>query len=92
MRDVMKVAIVLLGVALAAPATSQQSASSPDAVVVGDPQDEQKVVCKKQKATGTRFEKKTCMTVQQWDQLREQNMRDAKEMIDRPEIETRRGG
>jgi hypothetical protein len=91
MRDVMKVAIVLLGIAVAAPGYAQEPVSTEGAVVVGDPLGEQKVVCKKQKATGTRFEKKTCMTSRQWDAVREQNRRDAKELIDRPEINNNRG-
>lgn len=89
MRDVMKVAIVLLGVAVAAPVSAQDSQ---DVVVVGEPLEaDQRVVCKKQKATGTRFEKKTCMTARQWEATREQNRRDLKEMIDRPEVNNNRG-
>lgn len=38
-----------------------------------------RVVCKSQKATGTRLAKKSCRTVRQWDEMREQHMRDMKE-------------
>ena len=49
-----------------------------------------KLVCKREAKTGTRFPKKTCHTRAQWDQIAEQNKRDAQEMINRPIIETRR--
>lgn len=92
MRNSRKVTIVLLGLAMAAPVYAQQPGSGPDVVVVGEQVNpEQRVVCKSQRATGTRFEKKTCMTVRQWDAVREQHRRDAKEMFDGPQIETRRG-
>ena len=54
--------------------------------------DDNRMICKREKSTGTRFETKMCKTRQQWDAIREQHMRDAKEFIDRPTIETRRGG
>lgn len=87
-----KVMIVLLGAAITAPGYGQQPVSSEDVVVVGRVHSDQKLVCKRQKNTGTRFEKKTCRTVQQWDQLREQHRRDAEEIINAPQINTQRGG
>lgn len=50
----------------------------------------EKMVCKRRLKTGTRFPSKTCRTAEQWDQIAEQNKRDASEMINRPMIETRR--
>lgn len=82
-------AIAFATLVIAAPATAQTAVSAAEAARAAE---EDRVVCKSQKATGTRFEKKTCMTVKQWEAMREQNRRDAKDMIDRPEIETRRGG
>lgn len=82
-------AIAFVTLVIAAPATAQTAVSAAEAARAAE---EDRVVCKSQKATGTRFEKKTCMTVKQWEAMREQNRRDAKDMIDRPEIETRRGG
>lgn len=49
-----------------------------------------RIVCKLQAKTGTRFKSKICRTHLQWEEMRAQNQRDAKEMIDRPVIETRR--
>lgn len=50
------------------------------------------IVCKYQTKTGTRFKDKTCRTRQQWEELRIQNQRDLKEMVDRVVIEDRREG
>lgn len=66
------------------------AAASPQAGVVGGAGD--KVVCKTFQKTGTRFEEKSCRTRTQWEQLRIQQRRDARDFIDRPTIETRRGG
>lgn len=48
------------------------------------------MVCKTKAKTGTRFPSKTCYTREQWDAMSEQNKRDAKDLIERPIIETRR--
>lgn len=52
---------------------------------------DEKLVCKTDAKTGTRFKTKICKTRLQWEQMREQHLRNAREVIDRPEIETRRG-
>ena len=52
----------------------------------------QRIVCKEQRKTGTRFTTKTCRTAAQWDKMAEEHRANAKEMIDRPQIETQRGG
>jgi len=52
--------------------------------------DDQQMVCKSQQRTNSRLPKKTCMTKAQWDRMSEQAKRDAKDMIDRPQIEIRR--
>lgn len=51
-----------------------------------------KVICKKQARTGTRFPDKICRTSAQWEEMRAQQQRDAEELINRPKIETSRGG
>jgi hypothetical protein len=46
-----------------------------------DPSDLQnKKVCKSEASTGSRFQKRVCHTNREWDQIREQNMRDMSEM------------
>jgi hypothetical protein len=52
--------------------------------------DGEQIVCKSQARANSRLPKKTCMTKEQWEDMAEQNKRDAKEMIDRPQIEIRR--
>lgn len=54
--------------------------------------EDNQVICKREKKQNSRFEDKTCRTRLQWEQLRLENQRNLKEMIDRPEIETQRGG
>lgn len=49
-----------------------------------------KMVCKRTQKTGTRFYSQTCKTVAQWDALAEQQRRDLRETVDRPQIEIRR--
>ena len=66
-------------------------ASSPAVVSFEDKADPARQVCKREARTGTRFTSTTCKSAAEWERMREQHMRDAKEMIDRPVIETRRG-
>ncbi|APZ99560.1 hypothetical protein BWQ93_14505 [Sphingopyxis sp. QXT-31] len=83
-------AIHLLAVMVSAPLLSVPALASPndEEAVAVDPKD--KLVCKRQQATGTRFFKKICKTAAQWDALAEQHRRDLREAIDRPQIEIRR--
>jgi hypothetical protein len=81
----------VLSVAWFAPASAQQSNGTPaDNIVVTGQQHENKVVCRFEQNTGTRFQSRTCHTNREWDQMREQQLRAAHEMIDRAVIETRR--
>ena len=48
--------------------------------------DENKVICKTKTGTDSRMPKRTCMTRAQWEEVRIQNQRDLKEMVDRPKI------
>jgi hypothetical protein len=53
-----------------------------------DPKD--KLICKRTQKTGTRFYTQICKTAAQWDALAEQQKRDLREHIDRPQVEIRR--
>lgn len=70
---------MLLTLALATPAAAGEKQKSPD-----------DVICRTEAKTGTRFRSRDCRTRAQWEAQAEQQMRDAKEMIDRPVIETRK--
>jgi hypothetical protein len=50
----------------------------------------QKMVCRSQASTGTRFKSRNCKSRAEWDAIREQSLRDAAEQINRPVVETRR--
>jgi Spy/CpxP family protein refolding chaperone len=43
-------------------------------------------ICKSHPKTNSRFQERTCYTREQWDQMTEQNKRNASEMIDRPYV------
>jgi hypothetical protein len=61
------------------PAIAQTSV--PPLPVGEDPSDLQtKKVCKSEPSTGSRFQKRVCHTNQEWDQIREQHMREMSEM------------
>lgn len=49
-----------------------------------------RLVCKSEARTGTRFTTRICKTKDEWEAISEQNIRDAHDMINRPVIETRR--
>jgi hypothetical protein len=72
----------LLVIAIVAPASAQQPNSSNETIVVTGPQFDNKVVCRFEQNTGTRFQTRICHTNKQWDKLREQQLRDAREMVD----------
>ncbi len=73
---------VIVGAALAllaldsAPATSQPTTVRPATVeapkMVGGVEDPDRVVCRKEALTGSRFEKRVCMTRSQWDDQQKQ--------------------
>jgi hypothetical protein len=82
----------LLGAVTAAPVSAQQASSTPaDNIVVTGQHQESKVVCRFEQNTGTRFATRTCHTNREWDQMREQQLRSAREMIDRVQVNTARG-
>lgn len=51
-----------------------------------------RIVYKHRQKTGTRFTTKTCKPASEWERLAEEARKAAGEMIDRPAVETRRGG
>jgi hypothetical protein len=77
--------LILVATAPVTPSTSA-NAVSPEAVQDGS----QTLVCKSTQRTGTRFQSKVCRTRAVWEQIEEETKRQAREMIDRPVIETRR--
>lgn len=58
----------------------------PGDAVSANSEDGEKMVCKYQLQTGTRFKKKVCMTAAQWEEMAEQHRSGAKELVDRPQI------
>ncbi len=69
----------------AAPVLASPNADAEPSV---DPKD--KLICKRTQKTGSRFYSQICKTAAQWDALAEQQKRDLREHIDRPQIEIRR--
>lgn len=62
------------------------------ASATGSSDSEDRMICKKQKKTGTRFVTKICRPASEWEEMAEQNRRAANEMINRPKIDDSRGG
>lgn len=67
--------IALLSVALASPVVASDADAGEEAA--------ERLICKKQKKTGTRFTTRTCMTARQWDELAERARREGKDIIDK---------
>lgn len=65
-------------------------AAAVPAVAYGSSSSEDRMVCKRQKKTGTRFETKVCKSASDWEAMAEENRRSAAEMVNRPQIEIRR--
>ena len=71
----------IVAIARASFASSSPSFAEPATASIPNGRDLQnKVVCKYELKTGTRFKERSCRTVKDWDAMREQHMRDAKEM------------
>jgi len=81
-----------LAAAVAAPAYAQQAHAAPnESIVVTGQQYDKRVVCRFEQQTGTRFQTRTCHTTKEWDQMREQQLRNARELIDKAAINNGRG-
>ena len=78
-----KIFVFLASAILAGPAIASAPAPS-GGTGAGTAADGKKVVCKKQANTGTRFPERRCLTKSQWEQMIEQQRREARELIDRP--------
>jgi hypothetical protein len=86
MHTVPKLALGFAGLAFALPAPAQQQAASPNEPILIDK--DRKVVCKNEQVTGSRFPTRSCKTVAEWDAIREQQLRDAHELLGGPVINT----
>jgi hypothetical protein len=76
-------ALIVGAAAVGSSAGAQQSSPAADIVVTGQQYDN-KVVCRSEAATGSRFQSRVCHTNKEWDEMREQERRAAHEMIDKP--------
>ena len=82
--DRKSVIVSVLLISLASPAMAQTSI--PPMPVGEEPGDLQnKMVCKSEASTGSRFQTRTCHTNREWSEIREQNMRVMSEM-NRPQL------
>ena len=75
--------VALFGALAALPVTpalgGQPAGGAADNIVVTSQQFDNKVVCKSEAATGSRFVTRVCHTNKEWADLREQSMRDMQE-------------
>lgn len=81
--------LTLASLLMVQPPSPAPVAPAPAATAVAA-SDDDKMVCKSSAQTGTRFKVRTCRTKAEWAAMREQQLRDAAEMVNRPVIETRR--
>ena len=65
--------------------------SMPNAAAKTRAETKERMICKSEPETGTRFQRKTCRTAVEWDEIAEANRQAASEMANRPQIELRRG-
>ena len=72
--------ILVASAALIAPAANAADA----------PADGNKLVCRSIRVTGTRFPTRICHKKADWDRMREQQRRDAEELLNSRVVETRR--
>ena len=86
------VGVMLASLVLASPAMAQGGTSggtSDQAEISGAPAptaDTDRLVCKYELKTGTRFKERSCKSFKEWEAQREQHRRAAQEMIDTPKI------
>src|SRR4051812_24370298 len=75
--------------AVCSPARAQQAQRNPGSPIVVTGQEyNNKVVCRYEASTGSRFSSRVCHTNKEWNDIRENTLRAAHEFIDRPQIET----
>ena len=59
---------------------------APAANVHASEKSEERMVCKYQLQTGTRFKTKVCKTAAQWEEMAEAHRKGLNELVDRPQI------
>ena len=87
---------ILMSLALAAGAGSASSTpesvnAPPDDAPVSSKEDLTKIKCVRQAPTGTRFEKRICKTVHEWNRQGKEARSDLKQIQDRPMTDISRG-
>ena len=70
---------------VAATATAQESAYSPESLLVVDPS--KKIVCRTVTPTGTRFQRRVCATQAEWDGIQQED-REYGEKVQRKGVQT----
>ncbi len=73
--------LLILAVAMLPVAASAEDKPKPD----------DRMICKREKKTGTRFTTKICKTAAQWEAISEAAYRATGEMMNRPQTDMRRG-
>jgi hypothetical protein len=71
-------------------ATSALLGATVPVFAYGSSSSDDRMICKRQKKTGTRFESKICKPASVWEAMAEENRRSAAEMANRPQIEIQR--
>jgi invasion protein IalB len=79
-------------VALAVAATPAIAAAPTAAGPTSASADDNKMVCKGETRPNSRFKNKVCRTRAEWDQIREEQLRNAREFFDKPKINSTMGG
>lgn len=86
MQTIAKAMVGFAGFALGSAALAQQPASASNEPILIDK--DRKVVCRNEQVTGSRFPTRMCKTVAEWDAIREQQLRDAHELLGGPVVNT----
>ena len=82
------VVLIFASMVFASPATAQGSTSDQAEIsgTAAPTADNDRLVCKYELKTGTRFKERMCKSFKEWEAQREQHRRAAQEMIDTPKI------
>lgn len=78
--------------ALAVAATPSTAAAQAAAGRTSASADDNKMICKGETRPNSRFKDKVCKTRAEWDQIREEQLRNAREFFDKPKINSTMGG
>ena len=80
---------ILMTLAMAAadgPSTATESVAAPPDPPIASKEDENKIKCIRQAPTGTRFEKRICKTMYEWNRQGKQARSDLRQIQERPMI------